>query len=490
MSQSDTNQVLAVSVYPCLNDRVPDRLPLTTENLAAIGARVNRVPTYPRFPAPPGIVHVGVGGFHRAHMARYTDDLAHAGSPWRICGLGLLEGDRRMAEALAAQDHLYTLVERQSEETEVVVVGSITDYCLAADDHAIGARRVAQPEVEIVSFTITEGGYASGDDGSPPPALAMLVDGLDQRRRAGLAPVTVLSCDNLPGNGDVARGAVARAAAAASPEVARWIDEHCTFPNSMVDRITPATTDTDRVWLATTTGIDDRWPVVAESFRQWVIEDRFAAGRPRWEDAGALFTNDVHAWELYKLRMLNAAHSTMAYLSFLAGIDFVDEAVARPEVQHYLDVFLEQEAIPTLVEIPGHRREDYAASVLARFRNTGVRDQIRRLCIDGTAKFPIFLMPTIERQLALGGPLGAAALALAGWARYLALVPPAEQSFDAGIEGSRRQAVGALHDPVGFLDLHTVFPADVRNDARFRAAFVEAWEAIAGHGPLAAMLGV
>lgn len=477
-----------MSDYLCLDVRVHEALPLNTENLDAIAPRVRQVPTYPRFESVPRIVHIGVGGFHRSHMALYTDDLAHAGSTWRICGLGLLEHDRRMADTLHAQDHLYTLIERQSNETVVSVIGSITEYCLAVDDRELGAGRIADPEIAIVSLTITEGGYATGPTGEPPAAIAMLVNGLNLRRIAGHAPVTVLSCDNLPGNGDVARQAVAEVAAAVSPELANWIDTKCTFPNSMVDRITPATADSDRDWLRHTHGIIDRWPVVGEAFRQWVIEDKFVAGRPNWEDVGALFTDDVHAWELYKLRMLNAAHSTIAYLSFLAGIEYVDEAIANPAVRHYLDAFLASESIPTLTEIPGYPRENYAASVLERFENTGVRDQIRRLCIDGTAKYPIFLIPTIERLLATGGPVGCSALALAGWARYLATVPEDQQSFDAGIERSRQFARMALTEPTAFLEHHDVFPTAVRDHPRFRTAFTEASAALAAAGPLAAMM--
>ena len=420
-------------------------------------------------------------------MALYTDDLAHAGSNWRICGIGMLEHDRTMADALDAQDHLYTLIERQSDETVVSVIGSISEYCLAVDDHEIGAHRIADPEIAIVSLTITEAGYAAGPAGEPSAAIAMLVNGLNMRRRAGHSAVTVLSCDNLPGNGDVARRTVTEVASAVSPELVDWIDTQCAFPNSMVDRITPATTDVDRDWLRVTHGIVDRWPVVAEAFRQWVIEDTFVAGRPTWEDVGVLFTDDVHAWELYKLRMLNAAHSTIAYLSLLAGIEYVDEAVANPAVRHYLEVFLATESIPTLAEIPGYPREDYAASVLARFENTGVRDQIRRLCIDGTAKYPIFLIPTIERLLATDGRVGCSALALAGWARYLATVPEDQQSFDASIEHSRQFARMALTEPTAFLD-HEMFPTAVRENLRFRAAFTDAWTSLAAIGPLPAMM--
>jgi mannitol 2-dehydrogenase len=255
----------------------------------------------------------------------------------------------------------------------------------------------------------------------------------------------------------------------------------------MVDRITPQTTDADRAWLRDTVGIEDGWPVVAEPFRQWVIEDRFAAGRPRFEDVGVLLTDNVHDWELYKLRMLNATHSCMAYLMALQGVVYVDEAVAIPALRRYLERFLEAEAIPTLTEIPGHPAAGYGRTVLGRYENTGVRDQIARLCIDGTAKFPTFLIPTIEGQIERAGPLECAALALAGWARYLATVPPSERAYDASGDRSAAFAARSLAEPLAFLELAEVFTPRLRESARFRDAFVDAANSLAALGPLGAI---
>jgi mannitol 2-dehydrogenase len=255
----------------------------------------------------------------------------------------------------------------------------------------------------------------------------------------------------------------------------------------MVDRITPATAPDDRDWLRETAGIDDSWPVVSEPFRQWVMEDDFARGRPSWEDAGAVFTDRIHDWEQYKLRMLNAGHSSIAYLAALVGITYVHEAIEVPDLRTFLEGLLRLEAIPTLVEIPGHSREDYAESVLERFANVGVRDQIARVCIDGSAKFPTFLIPTIERQLESGGPIHRAATALAGWARYLGVVDPAQQAPDADGDVAREYAAQAMADPVAFLEYEAVFPQPVRSSARFQEAFVAGYEQIAGGGPIAAM---
>jgi mannitol 2-dehydrogenase len=455
--------------------------------LAEIGDRGVAVPTFDRSRLRPRIVHIGVGGFHRAHMALYTHELAERGSEWGIRGLGLMAADARMATALAAQDHLYSLTEKGIGSFRPQVIGSIIDYRLAADEESVVAATIADPSVSILSLTITEAGYTE-PVGVQRTTLDVLAAGLEQRMNDHCGPVTMLSCDNLPGNGDVARRAMLNAAGRRSQRLAAWVDNECTFPNSMVDRITPATTDADRDWLRDNYDIDDLWPVVAEPFRQWVIEDRFVDGRPSWEDVGVLFTDDVHQWELYKLRMLNAGHSCIAYLAALAGLTYVDEAMAVPTVRAYLEELLRDEALPTLDEIAGHPRQDYIASVLDRFCNTGVRDQIARLCIDGTAKYPTFLIPTIVRQLELSGPIRCATLALAAWARYLAITPLADQSFDASGDLARSHAQRAVIDPTAFLDFAEVFPGSLRDSARFRSTFADSVRRLEEVGPLAAMM--
>jgi mannitol 2-dehydrogenase len=468
----------------------PSPIALCDRTLPDIAARGVPVPTYDRRRLEPRILHVGVGGFHRAHLALYTHELAETGSDWGIRGLGLLRQDLRMAEALAPQDHLYTLVERGGGEARAQIVGSIVDYRLAYDHPAGAAELAADPGLAILSLTITEAGYGDGDAGvpsSPPTTFDVIAMGLELRRARGNPPLTIVSCDNLPGNGDAARVSTLVAARRRSASLAAWTERHCAFPNSMVDRITPATSDDDRAWLADAVGVQDRWPVVAEPFRQWVIEDQFANGRPRWEDVGVLFTDRVHDWEIYKLRLLNAGHSSMAYLAALAGITYVDEAMALPAVRSFLHHLLHDEAVPSLVSIPGHPAGDYVASVLQRFANTGVRDQIARLCIDGSAKFPTFLLPTVSFQLEHDGPIGRGALALAGWARYLATVPPERQAFDAAGDRARRHASRALDEPTHFLEFAEVFPATLRDSARFRATFAAAWRRLGEVGPLVAM---
>jgi mannitol 2-dehydrogenase len=450
------------------------------------------VPTYDRERLRPAIVHVGVGGFHRAHLALYVHELASRGGGFGIVGLGLLEGDSEMAAALAGQDCLYTLIEKDAGGPSPQVIGSITRFVHAPPGHdATASELIAAPSTAILSLTITESGYtdslAGGGSAGEPTTFDRIAAGLATRRERGAGPLTILSCDNVHRNGDVTRRATLTAVARLDSSLLEWVEEHCTFPNSMVDRITPATSPEDRDWLRDSVGIDDRWPVVSESFRQWVMEDRFANGRFGWEEAGALFTDGIDDWEQYKLRMLNAGHSCVAYLAALAGITYVHEAVAAPAVRTFLEGLLHREAIPTLLEIPGHPRQDYAASVLERFANVGVRDQIARVCIDGSAKFPTFLIPTIEWHLKHGGPIERAATALAGWARYLAVVDPGRQAFDANGDVARLYAAAATTDPLEFLGYEAVFPEPLRLSPRFRSAFKAGYEEVVAGGPIAAM---
>ena len=485
---------LVAFAYVCLNENMlgSSLISLGQAHLAEVARRGVPVPAYDRGGLAPRIAHVGVGGFHRAHLAVYAHELASDGGDWGIVGVGLLEQDAGMAAALRAQDHLYTLIEKGAGAPSAAVIGSIIDYVHAPPGHdAAVAELVASPSTSILSLTVTEAGYSEPSAQQAASGAGATFDrlaaALAVRRERAAGPLTILSCDNLPGNGDAARDATLSAAARADAALPAWIQTNCTFPNSMVDRITPVTADADRQWLRDTNGIDDRWPVVAEPFRQWVMEDAFAGGRPPWEDVGAVFTDRIHDWELYKLRFLNAGHSCIAYLCALAEVIFVHEAMAIPAARTFLEELLHREAMPTLVEIPGHPREQYVASVLERFANPGVRDQIARLCVDGSAKFAKFLVPTIARQLEVDGPTERAATALAGWARYLAVVDPAAQAFDSSADAARHHAAQAVGDPVAFLEFDGVFPSAVNESRSFRTQFSDAYRRIAEHGPIAAM---
>ncbi|MEL6981919.1 MAG: mannitol dehydrogenase family protein [Actinomycetota bacterium] len=388
------------------------------------------MPTYDRSELRGGIVHIGVGGFHRAHLAHYADQLAAAGETgWGIVGAGILPGDARMAQALAPQDHLYTLVVRGEHQTSARIVGSLIDYIHANPDPSELVERIAHPDTQIVSLTITEGGYPVDDTtgrfdpdspvGGDGSAFHLLVQGLERRRQQDVGPVTVMSCDNIVSNGHVTETATLGEAERLSPDLVAWIGEHVAFPNSMVDRITPATTEPDRTWLASEAGVEDRWPVVTEPFTLWVLEDNFAGERPPVEKLDVVVTDDVEPFEQMKLRLLNAAHSTMAYLAALIGHRKVDEAMADPAIRAFVEGFLIREARPVLPPVPGYDVNQFQDELLERFANPAIGDQIDRLCLDGTAKFPKFVLPTVRAQLAAGGPVDLCALALAGWCLYL-----------------------------------------------------------------------
>ena len=448
------------------------------------------VPEYDRDALRPSIVHLGVGGFHRAHLATYVDDLCRAGSTdWGIVGAGLLPADRAMADALEPQDELYVLVSRGADDTEARVIGSIVDYVLAVDDLDALLDLIAAPTTQIVSMTITEGGYPVDDvtgryvpeRNAPGSAFAVLADGLERRRQRTGRPLTVLSCDNIMENGHVARVAALGAAAEISDELCRWIEAEVSFPNSMVDRITPATTDDDVAWVERHLGIADRWPVVAEPFRQWVVEDRFAGDRLPLEDLDVIVTDDIEPYELTKLRLLNAGHSCLAYLASLDGFVTVDAAMADPQLGRFVHDLLHTEAKPTLPPAAGIDLDDYIASLIERFSNPAIGDQIARLCLDGTAKFPKFLIPTIRTQLATTQRVTLAATALAGWCEYLRTGDAATLAKDPQLDTAVEHARRSLDDPAAFLAFEDVF-GDVGRHPVFADAFSRALSMLRDRG--------
>ncbi|MDY7104863.1 MAG: mannitol dehydrogenase family protein [Actinomycetota bacterium] len=469
---------------------------LSAATLGQLPSRVG-VPEYDRSGLTPSIVHIGVGGFHRAHQAVYLDDLCSRGlQDWAITGAGVLAGDLAMARALRAQDGLYTLLVRDTDSSHARVIGSIVDDLHGPSRPDELAARVADPATRIVSLTVTEGGYpvdphdgsfAPPADGAPlPAAFELIARACATRRARGDGPFTVMSCDNVISNGEVARTATLGVARLIDEDLAAWIDEHVAFPNCMVDRITPATSDADRDMVEAEFGILDRVPVMTEPFTQWVLEDTFAAGRPPWEDVGVMITGDVEPYELLKLRLLNASHSSFAYLSAIAGYELVHDVMADPAFRRFVDRFLDTEAAPALPPIPGIDVEAYKRQLVERFSNVAIRDQVARLCLDGSAKFPKFLMPTVRIQLERGGPVALSALALAGWAHYLAGRDDAGRGLtiasDPGLDEARRHALAATEDPAAFLGFRSVFDPAIATDERFREAFVSALSAIQRNG--------
>jgi mannitol 2-dehydrogenase len=447
------------------------------------------VPTYARDQLDRSIVHIGVGGFHRAHLATYVDELCRLGHrDWSIVGAGVLAGDAAMASALAAQDYLYTLITRGADHTEVEVIGSIVDYIHAVPQADALISKIADPATQILSLTVTEGGYPVDDvtgafrpdapEAAPGSAFDLIAAGLDQRRRDGLGPITVMSCDNIMSNGHVTRTATLGTAERIDGDLASWIGESVAFPNSMVDRITPATGDADRDWLTANYGLTDRWPVVTEPFRQWVVEDSFGGARPPLDELDVIVTTDVEPYELMKLRLLNAGHSCLAYLAALEGFASVDAAMADPQLRRFVEAFLDREAKPALPPVAGIDLDAYTRTVVERFSNPQIGDQIARLCLDGSAKFPKFLLPTVRAQVADGGPLALSALALAGWCEYLNGTDqhgePIVRAADPALATAVQHAERAQHDPRAFLQFSEVFGSDLAVPGRYQDAFVGA----------------
>jgi mannitol 2-dehydrogenase len=467
-------------------------------------------PRYDRARLTPGIVHIGVGNFHRAHMAAYLDDLFALGADhdWAIIGAGVLPADARMREALKAQDWLSTVIELNPDGSRARRIGSMIDFVEVdpANGPLIAAMR--RPEIRIVSLTVTEGGYfidpATGrfdpeasaiiaDSDTPErPATAFgaIVAALRARRDAGIAPFTVLSCDNLPGNGNVARAAVTGLARLSDPGLADWIDEHVAFPNAMVDRIAPATGDRERA-IAAAFGLgDDPVPVTCEPFRQWVIEDRFSAGRPALENVGITFSPRVHDFEKMKIRILNGGHAVLGYPAELVGIDHVHEAMADPMIAAFVDRIETDEIVPIVPPVPGQDLGDYTRRTLARFANPEIADTTRRLCFDGSNRQPKFVIPSIRDNLARGVVSAGLILASALWCRYCYGIDAEGQAIapnDPDWDMLRATASAARDDPGRWIGMRPIY-GDLADDPRLVAAFADALDCVWRQGARGAMM--
>ena len=389
---------------------------------------------YDRAAVTPGIVHIGIGAFHRAHMAVYVDDLLARDPRWGIVGASLRRPDTR--DALAPQDFLYTVAIRDASGTSNRVIGSILDILDANTQRDELIAMLADPRIRIVSLTVTEKGYchdpATGrldpkhpdivhdlaNPESPVSAPGMIVRAIELRRNAGLEPLTVMSCDNLPSNGKTTGRIVTGFAALRSADLAAYIEEHVAFPSTMVDRIVPATTDADREAIRAAAGYDDAWPIMTEPFTQWVIEDKFASGRPAFELAGTQMVEDVEPFELMKLRMLNGSHSTMAYLGYLSGYQYVNEAISDPAMHKLIHGLMTEEAMPTL---PMGKAElsAYRDQLLTRFANPALKHRTWQIAMDGSQKLPQRLLGTITDRLLGGQPIARLALGVAAWMRYV-----------------------------------------------------------------------
>jgi mannitol 2-dehydrogenase len=389
--------------------------PLRAATLHRHAGRGVAIPQYDRRALVPSVVHISVGSFHRSHQAVYFDDLAQRGETgWGLVGVGL--NRPTMRDALVPQDGLYTVVARGAGGDAARIVGVIRRYVFAPEDARSVVTALADPRTRLVTLTITGGGYRPGQDRG---AVRLLVDALERRRHAGLPPFTVLSCDNVPGNGGAAGAAVVGVAGERDPALAAWLEEQGAFPSSMVDRITPRTTPADRAFVAERFGIDDRSPVMTEPFSQWVVEDEFSAGRPPLDTVGVQFVRDVRPYVLTKTRLLNASHCALGHLGVLAGLRTTDQAMRDPLFGASVAAMMEREVSPLLPLVPGIDLRRYRATVRERLANPVIRDELARLCRNGSAKVPLHVGGSIADARRRGAPHALLTLAVAGWIRFL-----------------------------------------------------------------------
>ncbi|OBH88877.1 mannitol dehydrogenase [Mycobacterium sp. E2733] len=421
---------------PIMSRRPESGVPLSNATLQLHSRRI-AIPTYERSALQRGVVHIGAGNFHRAHQAVYFDDLARSGIShrWGVTGVSLHSPGAK--DLLSAQDGLYTVVQRGHDGQTARVVGSIGSVHFAPNDGAAVRAALADPRTRIVSLTITDNGYfldpvTDEFDAYHPDVRADLVasdgyatawgylaEALDWRRRAGFAPFTVLCCDNIPGDTRPARTALVSFAACKDPGLARWIEKHVAFPSTMVDRITPQTSKSERTFVEQTFGVADKCPIVTEPYRQWVIEDSFSDGRPPLEEVGAEFVADVSDHKLIKTRLLNGTHIALACLATLAGYQRTDEAMRDRVVFDYVEKLLRDEIQPLLPAVPGMNCPEYRATLLDRLGNPCMSDQLSRLARRGTSKITSFVLPSLQEAITRGRPHTLLMLGVAGWARYM-----------------------------------------------------------------------
>ncbi|MBJ6123014.1 mannitol dehydrogenase family protein [Sphingomonas mollis] len=470
---------------------------LSNATLPALPAGVGR-PGYDRATLVPGIVHVGPGAFHRAHQAAYVDVILRDDPRWAISAMALNSTD--VADALRPQDGLYTLA-LLGEEMRLQVVGSIVELLTRGDGEAF-ARRLAAPTTRLVTATVTEKGYCLTADGGldrDNPAIARdlgdpaaatsfvgrLVDGLSRRRREGVGGLTVLSCDNLAGNGRRLARAVGDYAAAIDGDLARWIADEVRFPCSMVDSITPATDDDLRARVAAA-GIGDAWPIQRERFTQWVIEDDFAGERPPFDLAGAQFVGDVTGFEEAKLRLLNGAHSSLAYIGLLLGHETVRDAMGDAALARFVEAMMRDDIAPTLGETAGLDTAAYVGAILDRFRNPAIRHLLAQIAWDGSQKLPFRLLATIAEARAAGRPVDRLVVPIAAWIRFLALPRPPAAAL---VDPAAATLVPLAGDPDALVERSGVFPAALVGDAVFRRALVAAHAGMATPDGVRAAIG-
>ena len=480
---------------------------LSADDLPEIAATAS-VPKYQRGSLSAGIVHFGVGNFHRAHQAVYLDSLFNLGldHDWALVGAGVRANDADMRKKLLGQDYFTTVVEQEADRTSARVTGAMIDFLPVGDLVAI-SEALADPKVRIVSLTVTEGGYYidpasqrfdaghpdivadSANPEAPKTVFGLILLGLQLRKERGVPPFTVMSCDNIPGNGHVTQNAVAGLAELINPELGKWVREAVAFPNGMVDRITPATGQRERDALTEQFGIVDAWPVFCEEFKQWVLEDNFPAGRPALEKVGVQFVPDVAPFEHMKIRILNGGHATIAYPAGLLDIHFVHEAMEHPLVRRFLEKVEREEIIPIVPPVPDTDLGDYYELIERRFSNPKIGDTITRLCLDGSNRQPKFILPSAADRLAQGKSVTGLALVSALWARYCygesdsgKVIPPNDPNWDR----LTALAKAARTTPEAWLTMTDIF-GPLASNPKYVAAFTNALGSLWARGTRATL---
>lgn len=480
---------------------------LSQNSLDHLHASIAR-PTYDRAGLSAGILHIGVGNFHRAHQAAYLDKLFNLGldHDWALIGAGVRANDTVMRECLAGQDYLTTLVELAPTGHRAQVIGSMIDFVPVGADNSALITAMSRPEIRIVSLTVTEGGYYLNTEGlfdvdhpdmkrdaahpqSPSSAFGAIIAALKIRHAASDAPFTVMSCDNLPGNGHVAQNTITGLARLSDPDFAAWIGRNVAFPNGMVDRITPATGDRERALLVKEFGIEDAAPVLCEPYTQWVLEDNFPTGRPTLEKVGVTFTDQVEAFEAMKIRILNGGHAVIAYPAGLMDIEFVHEAMADPLIGAFLDKIERQEILPVVAPVLDTDLNDYLELIVERFSNPDIGDTVQRLCLDGSNRQPKFILPSVRDNLANGHFPEGLCLLSALWRRYChgetesgVQIPPNDPNWHALKQRARK----ARNDPRVWLQMQDVY-GDLSEASSFSDRFAEWLTAIWKDGTEAAL---
>lgn len=399
------------------------------------------VPTYNREEVRAGIVHIGIGGFHRAHQAYFIDRLLEQGmaTEWGICGVALLESDRKIYDVLSEQNGLYTLMIPDAEgKFSASVIGSIVELLYAPANPSVVIHKMADKSIRLITMTITEGGYNFTSSGSfnwendavlwdlqhpdqPKTVFGYLYAALKLREVQGLDGLTIQSCDNMEHNGDILQRMLYAFIAKADPEMIDWLDAHVTFPNSMVDRITPVTTDSLKTILAEDFGLLDGWPVACEPFYQWIIQDTYTSGRPAWEQVGAQLVLDVTPYEKMKIRLLNGGHTLVGLAGYLSGYRYIHESVADPMIAGLLRQYMNEEVTPTLDEVPGIDQDEYKNTLIERFKNPFIKDEVARIISESSAKFPKFILPVVSDLIKDNRGVGITALIAVYWYQYLKL---------------------------------------------------------------------